>query len=174
MRLQQAQGQIGDITGESVTLSDIMGLSLEGFEEAEQAAYYALGAFAPKPALFIRAAAEVVSDAEGVLLSRLVNRNLLEISGSAFTLHQVLADLARERMDDEAQARHAAYYLALVNGDRKDWRRIDAVYEQIRWAWERVDDDACLEWIDALRQHQVTRGYWKGINRVAETRSILD
>ena len=163
-RLNQAIQRLGDLSGDKVSLADIIDLSLEGFSDEEKAAFYTFGAFAPQPAVFSREAALAVSGADIRLLSRLVNRSLLEINSGALAIHQLTADLARRNLEEsgllqDAQPRHAAYYLDLVNQDRGDWRRIDAVYEQIRWAWKDINEDNSLEWVYDLRDHQVRRGY---------------
>ncbi|MCB9133228.1 MAG: hypothetical protein H6647_20085 [Anaerolineales bacterium] len=57
----------------------------------------------------------------------LIARNLLERSdGEAerLALHQVLADVARTKLEPAAIERHRDYYLALVDEDREDWQRI--------------------------------------------------
>ncbi len=161
LRLRQAQARIGAAPGRKATLQAVFNLSLDALpDDQTRAAFYALGAFAAKPATFERAAAESVAQTNGQTLALLVNRNLLEISAGQFALHQVLADVARVSMDDSDQARHRAYYLDLADKDRQDWRTIDAAYSQIRWAWEQLPDEDVLSWVWALRQHQRTRGLW--------------
>ncbi len=49
------------------------------------------------------------------------------------SLHQVLADVARDGLDKAVIAPHRAYYLGLTNEDRKDWPRIEEAYGQIKW-----------------------------------------
>ena len=160
LRLGRAKAKLEDST-EKVQLDDLLAFSLEGFSAEERASFYAIGAFAPKPATFSRSAVEAVSGADGRFLSRLVNGNLLEIESGALVIHQVLHDLAQERMAGAAQPRHAAFYLDLINENRGDWQRIDAVYAQIRHAWELLADENRIEWVKALSEHQRLRGYWK-------------
>jgi tetratricopeptide (TPR) repeat protein len=156
-RLDLAGRRLGDERGGEQALRAVMALSLEALGDDERAAFLALGAFAPRPALFSKEAAAAVSE-DAALLPLFVSRHLLGVSDGALALHQVIAAVARERLPEGAQARHAAYYLALVNEGRKDWRRIEAAYAQIEWAFARVADEECLPWVWALREHQSTRG----------------
>ena len=94
-------------------------------------AFYALGAFAPKPARFHRSAAEAVAECDAATLALLIARNLLEGDDDSLALHQTLADAAAQHCPDAARQRHRDYYLALVNEDRGDWQRIERLYPQI-------------------------------------------
>lgn len=138
-RLQLAQQRLGG-SGKKVSLHDAVILSLDGLPPAAIDAFYALGAFAPKPERFSREAAEAVTEADGATLALLVTRNLLEVEDERLALHQVLADVAREHMPEAAVERHRDTYLALANEDRDDWRAIEAVYGQIKWAWQATTD----------------------------------
>ena len=160
-RLRLAQKRLGS-RGGAVSLQDTLALSLEELKPEEKAAFYALGAFAPKPERFSRAAAEVVAETTGETLLRLAARNLIEVEGKRFALHQVLADVAKTGMDDAAVGRHRAYYLGLANEDRQDWRRIEEGYGQIKWGWQATtDDEDRLEWVWALKGYQRLRGLWR-------------
>lgn len=134
-------------------MQQAIALSVEGLPEAAAQAFYALGAFAPKPASFDRPAAETVSQAEPAVLALLAARNLLELEGDRLALHQTLADAAR----------HRAHYLALANADWHDWRRIEAAYPQLKWAWANTpaEDEARMAFIWALRIYQTRRGLWR-------------
>lgn len=144
--------------GGKVTLQETIALSLTDLPQQTVAAFHALGAFAPKPARFSREAAEAVTEAGAAELAVLAVRNLVEVMGTEFTLHQVLADVAGAGMEAEAEGRHQGYYLELVNRDREDWRAIEAVYEQVKWAWDRLVDEARLAWIYTLMVYQDRRG----------------
>src|SRR5690606_5453099 len=61
----------------------------------------------------------------------------------------------------DVRSRHRAYYLALVNEDREDWRRIEQAYGQIKWAWSGVDGEEVLQWVGALGIYQDRRGLWR-------------
>jgi len=147
--------------------------------------WYALGVLAPQPADFDEDAALAVLAAdppdapepqEGrALLDRLCDAGLLGTAGARYTLHQTLAEYAREQMltplpandprPSTAVERHARHYLALVNADRHDWRRIEAAWPQIRHAWTWVsagkDADLVLEYVGALLKYQNMRGLWR-------------
>ena len=160
-RLQLAQKRLGARGGE-VTLQEAIALSLEDLPYRAVAAFHALGALAPRPERFSREAAPAVAGADAAPLALLAARNLVEVEGEVLALHQVLADVARTRLDDYARARHRDYYLALVEKDREDWRRIEAVYGQIKWAWRFVPrDTSLLDWVWALRIYQWRCGLWR-------------
>jgi tetratricopeptide (TPR) repeat protein len=163
-RLQLAQARLGG-TGQVVTLQDTIALSLDGLRETEAGqqavnAFHALGAFASKPETFSLEAAKVVTDSEEATLALLVARNLVELQEERLALHQALADKARMRLDEAAAQRHRAYYLALVNQDREDWRRIGAAYGQIKWAWAKLPLAYTLDFIEGLRTYQRRQGLW--------------
>jgi len=125
-------------------LDRIIGLSLEPLAENDPdalAAFYALGAFAPKPAHFTLADAVAVTGSDEAALARLAARNLLEVGegGQRLALHQTLADYARMHAPDPeaARIRHRDYYMGLIEKDEKDWRRIETLYPQLRHAWQQ-------------------------------------
>ncbi|MCB9421760.1 MAG: hypothetical protein H6667_18310 [Ardenticatenaceae bacterium] len=164
-RLRLAQQRLGG-RGPAVTLAETIQLSLTGLPDGAADAFYAMGAFAPKPESFSRAAAEAVTAGDGGILALLAARNLLERAGETgeerLALHQTLADTARTSMPDAAQARHRAYYLAAANEDRGDWRRIERAYGQIKWAWRHApDSEALIDMFWAIHRHQHRRGLWR-------------
>ena len=165
-RIELAQKRLGAHSDREVTLKETIALSLEGLPEEGQQAFYALGAFAPKPEHFDRPAAEAVSGTNPRTLALLAARNLVEIDTDTkrFALHQTLADVARTKMDPESVSRHRDHYLALVNEDPKDWRRIEAIYGQIKHAWTGVSKtggEKLLDMIWALHVFQERRGLWR-------------
>ena len=138
------------------------------------ARWYALGAFAPKPADFDEEAALAVleTDDGAALLGRLCDLGLLDYADGRYTLHQTIAEYAARLQAAEIghpmppAERHARHYLALANADRKDWRRIEAAWPQIQHAWRWVTDvkkdaDLVLEYVWALREYQNMRGLWR-------------
>ncbi len=165
-RLADPATRPGSVTD---TLNATIALSLDGAAQADPAAratFHALGAFAPKPARFDLAAAQAVTQAEPATLARLIQRNLLEKGpDESLALHQTLAAFARTGTPDEAVVRHREHYLALVNQDREDWQAIEAIYEQIQWAWRTLIDgkpssDDVVSIIHAIKKHQSIRGLW--------------
>ncbi len=159
-RLQLATQRLGSQAG-PVTLQETIALSLADLRPQTQQAFYALGAFAPKPATFSWDAAQAVSQADDHHVSVLIDRNLLEAADERLALHQTLAEAAAAQLPTAARAGHYDYYLALANEDRQDWQRIERNYEQIQWAWQHaqqtVDTRALME---ALRTYQQRRGLW--------------
>ena len=149
-------------------LDAVIGLSLDQLQQTRPealTAFYALGAFAPKPARFQRKAAEAVAECDAAVLALLIARNLLEGEGDSLALHQTLADVAVRHCPEAARQRHRDHYLALVNEDRKDWQRIETLYPQLQHAWRRQmavapDDDAVVRLIDAADRYQRLRGLW--------------
>jgi tetratricopeptide (TPR) repeat protein len=163
-RLQLAETRLG-APNEKISLQETIALSLEGLRETEAGqevvrAFYALGAFAPKPETFSREAAEAVTGSGGATLASLVARNLVEKQGEQLALHQTLADVARIGLDDTAVTRHREFYLALVNEDPEDWQCIKAAYGQIKWAWMSLPLDDVLEFVWALDVYQERQGLW--------------
>ena len=66
----------------------------------------------------------------GRRLALLVKRSLVELDEDGqLALHQVIADAARTQMAQDAADRHDAYYRGLIDEDREDWQRIQAVYD---------------------------------------------
>ncbi len=148
-------------------LNGAVAASLDDLTEADRLAFAQLAVFGARPADFdALAIAAVWEAAEGAAASRLdifVDRNLIDADGKGrFSLHQSIADAAQARLpaDDPAPARHAAYYLALVNRDREDWRTIAAELPQIRRAGETLARDAAqlLEFIWAMRRFWERQG----------------
>jgi tetratricopeptide (TPR) repeat protein len=165
-RLQLAEKRLGVFSGEKITLQDTIALSLDGLPDSAREAFYALGAFAPKPERFGREAAEAVTQAGAAVLALLAARNLLEIveEGRQLTLHQTIADVARARLEETAVARHRDYYMTLVKQGQNqyDWWLIFDVYGQIRQAWQNTPEEALLlDWLSALYPYFNGRSLWQ-------------
>ncbi len=80
-RLALAQVRLGSVSGERQTLAETIALSLDELADIRPeavAAFYALGAFAPKPARFDLEAAKAVTEADAATLALLIARSLLE------------------------------------------------------------------------------------------------
>jgi tetratricopeptide (TPR) repeat protein len=157
-RLALAAQRLGDGGGHVQTLAEVVRLSVEDLPAAAQAVFWSLGAFAPRPATFDVAAAEAVTGAAVDVLDLLAQRNLVEVgAGETLAVHQVVHDVMAQEAPIEAVERHASYYLDLVNEDRSDWRRIESVYEQVRFAATAGDK---VRFVDALATYQTRRGIW--------------
>jgi tetratricopeptide (TPR) repeat protein len=160
-RLALASQRLGDPQHQDVTLQATIALSLADLPAAAVAALHALGAFAPKPARFDLPAALAVTGADEETLFTLADRNLLEMGeDETLGLHQTLSALARTQLPSEVTSCHRDYYLALVDEDRKDWQRIEAVYPQISFAWSQlhINDPNAIRFIDYLFTFQPHRG----------------
>lgn len=163
-RLQQAQMRLGSITGEKETLAEAILLSLEGLQAEEGGAeavkaFYALGAFAPKPAQFSWEAAAAVSECEEDIIAWLVERNLLEEADEQLSIHQTISDVARTRLETAVIDQHRTYYLEIVNNDREDWQTIQTIYGQLQWAWQNAQEsETLLELVEALEIYQKRQG----------------
>ena len=151
---------------EEFTLAAVIQLSLDQLARTRPEAvdaFYALGAFAPKPARFQYQAAQVVTQCEAETLALLIGRNLLEKGDDGLMLHQALAAFALQHCSDEARQRHRDYYLAQVEENGKDWQRIERLYPQILYAWDwqiqvMPDSRYVVRFADALQTYQYRRG----------------
>lgn len=160
-RLRQACMRLGDTRATTkVTLREIIRLSLHHLPDEAVAAFHALGAFAPKPETFDLAAALAVTGASVGALSRLIERNLLGKQGEALSLHQTVADVAREETPEETVHAHASHYLQRVHTADTDWQDIESIYGQVRWGFSQTSGGTgwVLEFTRALRNYQLVRG----------------
>lgn len=176
-RLQLAQQRLGAHSSQKLTLQEMIALSLEALPAPATQAFYALGAFAPKPATFQREAAESVAAVTTDTVAILIAQNLLEKQGKeTLALHQTLADMARTGVEPAALDRHGHYYLSLVNRDRENWQQIAANYDQIKWAWTTIQDDQTrLAFVNALEIFQKRRGLWRDAHTwVTQTLTIAE
>ncbi len=165
-RLALATRRLGDGTGARVTLEETIALSIDGLAEESPGAvdaFYALGAFAPKPANFDLTAAQAVAECDINALALLIERNLLEQDADeSLALHQTVADVSRARTPAEAITRHREHYLERVNADEDDWQVIESIFPQIQYAWQQTipDDPATVEFVDSLYTYLSRRGLW--------------
>jgi tetratricopeptide (TPR) repeat protein len=160
-RLQLAEMRLGGKVGSRKTLEETISLSLDGLPEAAQNAFVCLGAFAAKPERFTPEAASAVTEADQQALAALAGRNLLEVDtvSRSLSVHPTIADVARARMPAEAIVRHRHHHLDALKGTGGDPVRADALYPQLRWAWEQApDDDTLFVLLDALEPYQRYRG----------------
>jgi len=159
-RLRQACKRLGDTRGTEVTLQETIRLSLQGLPDDAVAAFHALGAFAPKPETFDLEAAIAVTNASTGTLSRLLERHLLEQQDGNLSLHQTIADAAREETPDEAVQGHAAHYFVRVKEAGADWRVVETIYGQVKWSFSQFTDNAVLvlAFTGTLRKYQNLRG----------------
>ncbi|MFN8463930.1 MAG: tetratricopeptide repeat protein [Caldilineaceae bacterium] len=165
-RLALAQKRLGSTTGKKETLAAVVQLSVDDLaQQCPEAlhAFHALGAFAPKPATFTRAAAVEVTGVSAGTLALLAARNLLEVDDSGtLAVHQVLHDVAATHVPAEAVIRHRSYYLGMVNRDQQDWQAIALVYAQVKHAWTALppdDTDGALALALELKQFQGVQGF---------------
>ncbi|WP_420631758.1 tetratricopeptide repeat protein [Candidatus Leptofilum sp.] len=163
-RLQQAQRRLGSNSGQKETLAEAILLSLEGLqaeEDGEEAikAFYTLGAFAPKPALFSWEAAVAVSNYEEDMIAWLVERNLLEEIDEQLAIHQTISDVAQTKLETAVTDQHRNHYLEIVNKDREDWQTIQRIYDQLQWAWQNTaENESLFDLAEALKIYQKRQG----------------
>ena len=173
-RLQLAQVRLGSHSNTEVTLRETIALSLGELPAETVRAFHALGAFAAKPKWFDQEAALFVTEMETKTLATLIARNLVEqVEKGRFALHQTIAEVARTQEPLAVAERHRDHYLERVNQDRENWRAIDDIYGQVRWAWTRLltntpDDQSLLDYFWALRTYQRLRGLWADYFDLAE------
>jgi tetratricopeptide (TPR) repeat protein len=176
-RLARAAAQI-TAHGAPPTMAEVLTLCLDGLPGEAVEAFYALAAFAPKPASFSLAAAEAVSGASGRLLSLLIDRRLVEAYGGVggqWMLHPVLADLARPQTPSEAMTRHREYYLRWLTAldDTLLYERVN--YAQLRWLWQTAPPSSRLAILFALGDFHMARGLWReAISWIEQTLSTID
>ena len=127
---------------DAASLQRIVELSLDAISDsATRNAYADLGTFAAKPYDFARAAAlcvwQVTEDVGDGRLQELHRGGLLEVTGEdRFTIHQVLADVARARLapGSDAAERHYAYYRDAARGASSEWQSFQLELAQVRQA----------------------------------------
>ncbi|MCB0056583.1 MAG: tetratricopeptide repeat protein, partial [Caldilineaceae bacterium] len=165
-RLAIATDRLGGQPGKRQTLEAAIRLSVEALPPKVATAFWSLGAFAPKPATFDRAAAQAVTQAEPGTLALLVGRNLVDAANGVLAVHQVVHDVMARALPGKAVEEHRGYYLGLVHEDREDWQRIEAVYAQVRFAWQQLVEDGKLsprlfQFVGQLGAYQERRGIWQ-------------
>ena len=161
------------LAGVPLNLEAVVQLSLDALaDEPIRSAFAQLSVFAPKPADFSREAAVAVwrvdEDAGDTYLRTLHEHGLLEITGQdRFTLHQVLAAVATDRLGarPEIAERHCAYYVGFVKSDPEAWSPIEQELHQIQQAWEWAArtpgrDEWVLALVWALRLFMQRRGLY--------------
>ena len=174
--------QLADPAWRGNKVAAILGTSVDLLpDEADRAAFAALAVFGARPATFDAPAAAALwatdEDTARDRLLRFLDRNLVDAEGGGrVSLHQSLADLAAARLQTatpdnpdptatihKLKSTHAAYYLALVDRDRTDWRTIAPEWPQIRRAWEAVqgDDAQTLALLWAVGKFQALYGLWR-------------
>ena len=104
----------GDAGPRRLSLKEVIDLSVNDLPDHQtKQAFFALGAFAPKPATFSEEAVQFVTGSNLDRLQYLCSRHLLDRSPSGrYTLHQSLASAAQEHLSskDAAWSRHRDYY----------------------------------------------------------------
>lgn len=159
-RLRQVCKRLGVLNEPRLTLEEVIRLSLEGLPEDAVDAFDRLGAFAPKPEKFDLPAALMVTGASSTTLSLLGGRHLLEKTADGrLSVHQMIAEVARESCPFEAKQAHATYYFFHVTRDVSDWHAIEEVYGQVKWAYANMQDaTSVLAFAAALKVYQELRG----------------
>ncbi|MCB0035107.1 MAG: tetratricopeptide repeat protein, partial [Anaerolineales bacterium] len=156
----------------SLSLQDTLALSLDIVSTEARQAFFNLGVFAPRPDTFSRAAAEEVAQTSGRTLLELTRHNLLEVSEQQLALHPLLADFAKTKSEPAAVTRHWGHYLAEVQKDPEDWRHIETLYGQIRWAWQTAAPEQQYLYLDTLHLYQMRRGLWE--DQAAWAQQVID
>jgi tetratricopeptide (TPR) repeat protein len=123
------------------TLEAMMRFSVDDLaESAPEAvtAFWALGAFAPKPATFALAAARAVTGADEEALALLAERNLVEGgAGDWLAVHQVVHDVMGTGTPEKATAAHARYYTQamMAADDEQRYYEMLPTLPQLRFAF---------------------------------------
>ena len=177
MRLSLAGQRIGDAAGKTMSLSDIVGLSIKGIDLdfarlglADRASdvMASFAAFAAQPADFDRGAAESVANVDGKILSLLIAKNLIERTASGrLSLHRVVSDYCANLPRREGADRHRDYYLKAFS-DVMDGASLpdhESDYAQLLHAWDRSEGEA---WMTAFRCT------WRYASRVGRYGDVVD
>lgn len=174
-RLQLARERLGGRTGERPTLEQTIALSLDDLSSEVVRAFYALGAFAPKPDTFGIDAAELVASANASCFGILLKRNLVEsVDGERLSIHPVIAEYAHSRMPSEAVVRHRETYISILESNNSEWRVIEREYAQVRHVWSRWDEvvEGKIDFLYLVQDFQRLRGLWR--DRITWTEAALD
>jgi len=132
-RLALATERLGGQPGKKETLEAAIRLSVEALPLEAAAAFWALGAFAPKPATVDRATAQAVTKAEAGALALLVGRNLVEAADGVLAVHQVVHDVMESNVPDEARQRYLDFYIHQLKACTSSMALM-GVYDRIRYA----------------------------------------
>ncbi len=135
-RLKLAQARLGANTSNKISLEDAIRLSVTMLPKKAQLAFYALGAFAPKPENFDLEAALAVTNSDDQTLALLIDANLVEWDhvNEMFQLHQTIAAFVQGN-SLEAAKRHRKYYLGKFNSNKANWQVIEKIYPQLEWGF---------------------------------------
>ena len=163
-RLELVQTRLGNTDDSQLTLRRVIELSLDDLSVPDKRAYWSLGAFAPKPSDFSAWAAQYVAQCDEAALIVFLDRNLVETTGQEqLALHQVLSDYARQFCSKPAIERHRDFYVYLAREQQDDYEAIWAMYDQVRWVWQRQREESpmdrsILALMIALEQFQRDQG----------------
>ena len=122
------------------------------------------GRLRSQPATFDRAAAQSGDAGQPGTLALLVGRNLVDAANGVLAV-QVVHDVMARALP-KGGGGTPRYYLGLVHEDREDWQRIEAVYAQVRFAWQQLVEDGKLsprlfQFMGQLGAYQERRGIWR-------------
>jgi tetratricopeptide (TPR) repeat protein len=145
-------------------------LSVDRLGDAMAEQFAMLGVFAAgREAPFTAEAAAAVWEVKPIqakkTLGRLARAALLDRGDDGYSLHLVVGDYARGRLDQairqSAEAGHSAYYLGVAQRSEQEWQVAEAALPQMRAAWGRVsqnDADGLCAWTIATYQFFRMRG----------------
>jgi len=161
---------LDDPTMRDESLKLAFDLSVERLGDAMPEQFAMLGVFAAgREAPFAAEAAAAVWDVEPTpakkTLGRLARAALLDREDDSYSLHLLLGDYARSRLDQatrqSAEAGHRAYYLGVAQRSEQEWQAAEAALPQMRAAWGRVprdDADGLCAWAIATHRFFRMRG----------------
>lgn len=164
--LQLAQKRIGMAGTPEMTLQQVIQLSIDHLpDKSYQDTFHALGTFAPKPTRFDWAAAQEITESNATILNFLIDRYLVEkYDQSQLALHQILHLAAERNTKERIKTRHRIYYLNLAGKDPNNWKQIEKIYGQIKWAWKAAPEDKYrLNFTWNLETYQTHQGFWEDL-----------
>jgi len=113
-----------------LSLQSVIDVTVLQLGQDARAALYALSVFPPKPSSFSEEAALAVAACALAILDALLDAGLLESNSSGrYSLHQVIADYARLRLDENASSaaytRLISYMADYVVANRKEYELLE-------------------------------------------------
>ena len=167
LRLTEPQALIGQhpslSVGTPLSLQAVIGISDQQVGEEARATLRALAVFPPRPNTFSEEAAVAVSAMPVEALDMLTDAGLLESSGvERYTLHQTIADYARNHLSDTTVAeRLVAYFVAYVEAHSANYsdleRESSNIVAALEVAFERNMLPELVRGVHAFAPSLITR-----------------
>lgn len=145
-----------------VSLQTAIHVSDQQLNEQAQIALRALSAFPPKPSTFSEEAALVVSQVPVEVIDILTDAGLLENSGpDRYSLHQVIADYAREYVQENTSiVRFVQYFIRYVETYEYDYVMLERESTNITAAFDYIPS-ASIYGVNIYARFLIMRGLYE-------------